>query len=209
MRSSQLLTLVVLLAAGGTARAAEVTASRGVAPPPSAPRLPRIGLMADAGLPDGINGSLVFRPARWVRAQIGGGYNLVSSGVRAGVTLAPFGFGPSLTFEGGHYFEGNANGAVRKFAGETYKDSAVLERVGYDYANAHLGLEIGYRRVTFYLHGGMSYIRARVHNFDSLVESEANANGASSSGTEISIKQDPIVRAVVPSAKLGFIVYIW
>jgi hypothetical protein len=165
--------------------------------------------MADAGLPDGVNGALVLRPMRWLRGHVGGGYNMISSGVRAGVTLAPFGSGPSLTVEGGHYFDGNANGLGRKLAGASYEDSALLERVGYDYANAHLGLELGYRRVTFYIHAGMSYMRARVHNFDSVVASQASANGLDPSGTEISIKQDPIVRVVTPSAKLGLIVYLW
>src|SRR5438477_8211508 len=142
MRSSRLLSLLVLLALGRVASAAEVTATRDAAPSAAAPTLPKIGLMTDAGLPDGVNGSLVFRPARWVRAHVGGGYNMISSGVRGGVTLAPFGWGPSVSLEGGHYFEGNANGLARKAAGADFKDSAVLERVGYDYANGHLGLEL-------------------------------------------------------------------
>jgi hypothetical protein len=210
MRTSRLLTLLGLLALGRVASAAEVTATREAAPPAAAaPALPKIGLMADAGLPDGVNGSLVFRPARWVRAHVGGGYNMISSGVRGGVTLAPFGWGPSLSLEGGHYFDGNANGLARKFAGADFKDSAVLERVGYDYANAHLGLELGYRRVTFYLHGGMSYIRASIHNVDTLVQSQSMSNGFTNEQTQFSVKQDPVIKAFVPSAKLGLIVYLW
>jgi hypothetical protein len=209
MRSSRLLSMLLLLLAGGPAAAADVTTVT-AAPPPPAPtqRLPRIGLQADAGLPDGVNGSLAFRPARWVRAAVGGGYNMISSGVRAGLTLAPFGWGPSATLEGGHYFDGNANGVARQFAGASFKDSALLERVGYDYVNAHLGLELGYRRVTFYVHGGMSYVRASVHNVDSLVQSQASGSSGSS-GIEVSVKQDPIVRVITPSAKLGLIVYLW
>jgi hypothetical protein len=60
----------------------------------------------------------------------------------------------------------------------------------------------------FYIHGGMSYIRATIHNFDSVVASEASANGGNGS-TEVSIKSDPIVKAWVPSGKLGLIVYLW
>jgi len=196
--------------AGRAALASEALTAEHAAPAPvESDGLPSMGLMADAGLPDGVNGSLVYRPARWFRAAVGGGYNMISSGVRGGVTLAPFGAGPSLTLEGGHYFEGNANGVVRKVAGASYQDSAVLERVGYDYANAHLGLELGWKRVTFYIHGGMSYVRARVHNFDSVLQSQASANGFDSTGTEVSIKQDPIVRVIAPSAKLGLIVYLW
>jgi hypothetical protein len=212
MRSSWLLSLPALLALGGSGLAAEgadVTAVQTAAPVSQVHALPRIGLMADAGLPDGVNASLVYRPARWVRAHVGGGYNLISSGVRAGVTLAPFGWGPSATLEGGHYFDGNANGVARKFAGAGFKDNDLLERVGYDYVNAHLGFEIGYRRVTFYVHGGMSYIRASVHNLDSVVQSQAMSNGADASGLEISIKQDPTVKVLAPSAKLGLLVYLW
>ena len=54
----------------------------------------------------------------------------------------------------------------------------------------------------FYIHGGMSYIRAQIHNFDSVVATTASENGGDGS-TEISIKKDPTVTAWVPSAKLG------
>jgi len=168
---------------------------------------PRLGVMADAGLPDGANASLVFRPFSWLRAHGGGGYNMISAGVRAGVSLIPFGAGPSATIEGGHYFDGNANGLAQRFAGSTFQ-SALLERVGYDYANAHLGLEFGSRRATFFIHGGMSYIHAQIHNVDSVVASQTAANGGNGS-TEVSITKDPTVKAWVPSAKLGLIVYLF
>jgi hypothetical protein len=170
-------------------------------------RLPLLGVMMDAGLPDGANASLVFRPFSWLRAHGGGGYNMISTGIRAGATLLPFGSGPSATLEAGHYFDGDANGLARRFAGAAFH-SELLERVGYDYANAHLGLDFGSRHVVFYIHGGMSYIRAQIHNFDSVVSSTASDNGGDGS-TEISVKQDPTIKAWVPSAKLGLIVYLW
>jgi hypothetical protein len=170
-------------------------------------RLPLVGVMMDAGVPDGANASLVFRPYSWLRAHGGGGYNMISPGIRAGATLVPFASGPSATIEAGHYFDGDANGLARRFAGSTFS-SALLERVGYDYANAHLGLDFGSSRVVFYIHGGMSYIRAQIHNFDTVVASEASENGGNGS-TEISVKKDPTVTAWVPSAKLGLIVYLW
>jgi len=168
---------------------------------------PRFGVMADAGAPDGANGSLVFRPFSWLRAHGGGGYNMISKGVRVGATLLPFGSGPSATLEAGHYFDGDANGLAQRFAGSTVS-SPLLQRVGYDYANAHLGLDFGSSRVVFFIHGGMSYIRATVHNVDSVVASTASENGGNGS-TEVSVKADPIVKAWVPSAKLGLIVYLW
>jgi hypothetical protein len=163
--------------------------------------------MVDAGLPDGANASLVLRPFSWLRAHGGGGYNMISKGVRIGATLLPFGSGPSATLEAGHYIDGDANGLAQRFAGSSFA-SPLLERVGYDYANAHLGLDFGSRRVTFYIHGGMSYVRADVHNLDSVVASTASMNGGNGS-TEISIAKDPTVRAWFPSAKLGLIVYLW
>jgi hypothetical protein len=196
----------------GTSAAAETlssdpaTISRTAVAPP-ADKLPAVGVMADVGLPDGAGASLVYRPAKWLRVTGGGTYNMISSGLRAGASLLPFGWGPSLTLEGGHYFDGDANGLVRKFAGSSYSSNAVLERVGYDYANAHLGLDIGYRRVTFFIHGGMSFIRASVHNVDQAIQNDSGSS--SSSSTTVSVKQDPIIRAFTPSAKLGLIVYLW
>ncbi len=168
--------------------------------------LPRFGVMADAGLPDGAGGSLVFRPRRWLRAHGGGSYNMISAGFRGGVTLLPFGMGPSATLEAGHYFDGDANGLARRFAGQSFQ-SPLLEKVGYNYANAHLGLDFGYQRVTFYIHAGMSYVQAKVHNVDAAVGSPTDVS--SSGTTEISFKQDPVVRAWFPSAKLGLVVYLW
>jgi len=169
-------------------------------------RPPLLGVMVDAGVPDGANASLVFRPLSWLRAHGGGGTNMIGKGVRVGATLLPFGSGPSATLEAGHYFDGDANGLARRFAGSTFS-SPLLERIGYDYVNAHLGLDFGSRRAVFYIHGGMSYIRATLHNFDSVVASTASDNGADGS-TEIAVKSDPIVKAWVPSAKLGLIVYL-
>jgi hypothetical protein len=166
--------------------------------------LPRLGLMLGAGVPDGATGSLTYRPVSWARAEVGMAYNMISRGVRAGVTLIPFGAGPSATLEAGHYFDGNANGIARSIAGSGFHDSAILQRVGYDFANAHLGLDFGMRRVVFFLHGGMSYIHARIHDVNDQV-----SGPTSPGGTTVTFNQDPTVRVVTPSAKLGLIFYIW
>jgi hypothetical protein len=192
-------------AAGAEPLPVASTAAIATVTPAKPASLPVIGVMTDAGLPDGLTASLVVRPAGWLRLHGGGSYNMISPGIRAGLTLVPFGWGPSLSVEGGHYFDGDANNLVRRFAGSGYQSSAALERVGYDYANAHLGLDFGARRVTFYIHGGMSYIRATVHQLDDVVQTQT----ASSAGTQVSIKQDPVIRAFTPSVKLGLIVYLW
>src|SRR5204862_1820711 len=134
------------------------------------------------------------RPFSWVRGEVGMGYNMISKGVRGGLTLVPFGGGPSATFEAGRFFDGNANGVARSIAGASFHDSAMLDRVGYDFANAHLGLDFGSRRVVFFIHGGMSYIRAQVHNVN-----EQLASSMGSSSTTVTFNQDPTVRIVAPS----------
>src|SRR6185369_4854552 len=147
--SSLLLCASSAFAAAPTAAVSDMGAVAAAQPAPKAPPLPIVGVMTDAGLPDGLAASLVVRPTSWLRLHGGGSYNLISAGVRAGVTLVPFGWGPSLSIEGGHYFEGDANNLMRRFAGSSWSSNAALERVGYDYANAHLGLDFGSRRATF------------------------------------------------------------
>jgi hypothetical protein len=172
--------------------------------------LPALGVMLGAGIPDGATASLVYRPFSWLRTEAGGSTNMISKGVRGGVALIPFGMGPSVSFEAGHYFEGDANGIARSIAGAGFKDNAILQRVGYDFANAHLGLDLGMRRFVFFIHGGMSYIRASVHNVNAEISSAMSSGAAGSSGgTTVSLNQDPIVRVVTPSVKLGLIFYIW
>lgn len=196
-------------AAAATGAAASASTLARSAPTPAAPasKLPMLGLMLDAGVPDGANLSLAVRPRAWVRGQVGGGYNLISKGVRAGVSLIPFGQGPSLSFEAGRYFEGDANGLVQKVA-SGFSGSPILERVGYDYANAHVGLELGKRWVTFFIHGGMSYVRAQVRNLNAEIagQSEKQADGST---TTVTVNKDPVVRAYTPSLKLGLLVYFW
>jgi hypothetical protein len=200
------LTAMALSTLAGAARAQDVVQSSDapLVKPLERP-LPTLGLGLAAGVPDGAALSGVYRPFRWLRAEVGGGYNMISKGVHGGLTVVPFGMGPSATLEGGHYFDGDANGIARKFAGAGFDDNAILQRIGYDYANAHLGLDFGMRRVVFFIHGGMSYIRANVHN----INSEIPGDKGSSGGTTVSFNQDPTVRIVTPSVKLGFIFYIW
>jgi len=213
MRIARPLPLLAILAIGTPALAQGSAVQTVEQPRPTAPvaarPLPWMGVMADAGLPDGMQGSLVLRPARWFRTSLGGGYNMISKGVRMGATLVPWGRGPSGTLEVGRYFDGDANAAARSFLGAGFQGAPVLERIGYDYANAHLGLDLGYKRVTFYIHGGMSYVRGTIHNAERQISSDPQINGTNANGTTISIKQDPTIKVIGPSAKIGLIVYLW
>ncbi len=160
---------------------------------------PRIGLMVDAGVPDGAIGSLVVRPWQWIRAYVGGGSNSVSRGWRGGLSLVPFGAGPSVSVEYGHYSDGNANGLVRRLVSGDFAGSPLLERVGYDYFNAHAGLDFGGKNVIFFVHGGISKVWADIHNLNQAMKS--------SSSTTIEVSSDPKVTVVGSSLKVGLIVF--
>ena len=169
-------------------------------------RLPLFGVMVDVGVPDGLIGSLTIRPQKWVRVSAGGGSNGISSGWRTGITLLPFGAGPSASFEYGGYQDGDANALAKTFG---LGSSPVLQRVGYQYMNAHLGLDFGTRRFVFFIHGGVTMLRGQIHNLDTLIPS-APAGYASATGTtEVTVRRDPNAKAVGPSLKLGLIVYVW
>ena len=162
----------------------------------------RIGVMLDAGVPDGGHASLVVRPARWMNLHAGVGTNLISSGVRAGATLylLPTRVAPSLNLDVGRFPAGNANRVARRLEliGE---DHPLLREVGYDYGVLHLGIDFGREDLTFYLHAGATWVRGRVRNLE-----ETLAEGRED-GVTVEVRQDPILTAVGPSARLGFLVY--
>src|SRR5438094_767722 len=87
-----------------------------------------LGVMADAGVPDGANAALALRPAKWLRLYFGGGHNTVSTGLRGGVTALPLGAGPSLSVEVGHYRDGDANGLIRGLVGSNRWLTPLFER---------------------------------------------------------------------------------
>jgi hypothetical protein len=161
----------------------------------------RFGLMVDAGAPDGANASLVVRPLRFLRLHAGGGYNAVSTGVRAGFSLVPLSswVSPTVTVDAGRYFEGDANPIARTVMGDPEFSSPALEKVGYDYLNAHLGFELGRQWATFYVHAGMSRVSGQVHGLSEvLADEEAN----------VTVSDDPDVTMWTPSARIGLIFYV-
>ena len=188
----------------GPSRQGEDMSVAATAAPASPKRLPIFGLMADVGVPDGLNVSLAIRPRKWVRFCAGGGTNSISHGWRMGVTLLPFGQGPSASVEYGGYQDGDANALAKKLMGSGFNGSPVLERVGYQYLNARLGLDFGSRRFVFFIHGGVSVLWGQIHNLDA-----ALAGAGDTGTTEVLVRQDPNAKAVGPSVKLGFIGYVW
>ena len=201
------------MGAGDNSQAAAQSESAPVVTAPVAPasrkRLPILGVMADVGLPDGIIGSLAIRPLSWVRLSAGGGSNLISSGWRTGITLLPFGAGPSASFEYGRYSDGDANGLAKKIVGGSFAGSPALQRVGYEYMNAHLGWDLGFRRFVFFVHAGVTMLRGRIHNLDAAIRDTTTYANSATGTTEVVVPQDPTGKAVSASVKLGLIVYIW
>jgi len=148
--------------------------------------------------------SFVFRPCVYARVHAGLGYNGISPGLRLGAAVLPFGWGPSVDLDYGHYFEGDANGLVGLVAGNQ-DDNELLSSVGYDFVNLRAGMELGGDRFTFFARGGFSWVHTTIHNIESLLDSsETSANGK----TTISIPKDPVLNAFAPSLQLGFIVQL-
>ncbi len=166
-------------------------------------RKPRMfGAMFDIGVPDGTNLSFVYRPIDLARVHAGLGYNGVSPGLRIGGEFLPLGWGPSLGLALGHYFEGDASGIAGMF-GEIDEDSSkLLENVGYSYFAMRVGMEFGGDRFTFFARGGMTWLRTTIHELDTLIEPDAQSN------TTVTLKEDPVLNAFVPTVQLGMIVQI-
>jgi hypothetical protein len=167
------------------------------------PGLPVVGLMADAGLPDGFMGSLTIRPIEYLRLHAGAGTNSSSPGFRVGMSVLPLGMGPSLNLEVGHYLDGDANGLVRVAVSGLGKFSNYVNRLNYTFANAHAGVDIGKQDFTFFVHGGFTYLHARLRDV------MPPPDTVSSTGrTSITFREDPIVKMFTPSVKVGLIVYL-
>jgi hypothetical protein len=150
-----------------------------------------VGMQFDLGVPDGAALGVVVRPyVNWARLNLSGTYNGMAPGIRGGVTLDPIKFpvAPTLTFEGGHAFDGSVPGT-----------GTSLPKFDYDYANLHLGLEFGNRdRWRFFLQGGPSWLHVNTNDFQSVV---------GSSDASLRIGNPTANVSVIPTAKLGFALY--
>jgi hypothetical protein len=134
-----------------------------LAPPSVAGAEPgRYGVMADVGLPDGMIGSFALRAHEHVEAHVGVGHNSNSFGARAGSAWLPIrtAVSPYLALEAGMFLPADTADWLQSAAKSAGLDDKTLERVGYWYANAHLGARIGSRSTAFYLQGGLSFIDA-------------------------------------------------
>ncbi len=138
----------------------------------------------DLGVPDGAGLGIIVRPKfDWLRVGAAVTHNGMAPGARLGITLDPLVFPlvPTFTVEGGHYWEGTL---------PLLKNSTAI---GYNYANFHLGLEVGSRATfRFFLRGGASWLDVSTAHFQS--GSPAMGNPSYSGW-------------LAPSGKLGFSAY--
>jgi hypothetical protein len=170
------------------------------APPPASPPSRRQAWLGGA-FETGLSGflpdtslELVYRPVEFLKAFGGVGFNLIGPGVKGGVTLVnPYFIHLSLTGELGHYFESDANKPFRLVTGGK-SDIASLKKVGYDFANALVGLEFGTRFI-FYFRGGFTFMKMQVHSFESTLKQQA---------LPVSRASDPTISYKGPTFKTGF-----
>jgi hypothetical protein len=181
-------TLALVASLVGNASADSLALSSSAAKPASAPSW--LGIQIDLGAPDLLGLALVGRPMWWMRLQLGGSTDLFSGGINGGVTVVPLKsiVSPSLTVEGGHVFSAETHGIPRSIGipVDGYK-------VGYDYFDAHLGMEVGaQKRVCFFIHAGISYLDIAI---------------AQDKGTNMQFS-NAALKVWGPSAKLGLLVYL-
>lgn len=173
----------------------------GAAPSPAASdKLPQFGLSAAAGVPDGLVLSGLYRPVDFLRLSAGGSWNYFGYGVQGGVGLVPFQWpiAPTFNLEVGHYFDSD----MRWVASRNAELNPLLEKVGYSYANAQLGIEVGSsRRFVFFVRAGLSYFWTTIHG----VNTYTTTSGSQTATVRIA---DPQLRATMPSLKLGFLFYL-
>jgi len=164
-----------------------------------------LGLLIDAGVPEGAIGAIAWRPVPWLRLSGGGGTNTVSGGIRGGLSLIPFEVGPSLTVSGGHYFEGDASGTVSALGGNGSSTPEVFRHFGYDFLTLQGGVEFGRDHLTLFFHGGVSWIHTTLHDVDGLFVLQ---DAGQPSLTSVNVTQDPTLTAIVPSLSFGMVAYV-
>jgi len=166
----------------------------------SLPGASRFGIALAAGVPSGGGLSVTFRPTRVLRVGAGPSWNYASWGIQGGVTLVPwsFGFTPTLGVEAGHYFAAD----VSRFVRSGIPDAArpLMQRIGYDYAAALVGLEMGSQDgFSSFIRVGLAYLAMEAKGSGTTTTS----GGTSGTGTAQVTLTDPRLRATLPSLQLG------
>jgi hypothetical protein len=160
-----------------------------------------VGFEVGAGVPSGASAQLILAPWPALRLQAGGSHDGVGPGVLGGITLAPFNdwFAPVLSVTAGRMFESDGTAQVRRYVELNAVQAQVAQRLGYDFLSAELGVEVGLAgRFVVALHAGVAGVRGTLHGLGPAI-------GMTSSQLQLG---EVNVRAVVPSARLGFVFFI-
>lgn len=199
-RHGAVLACVLALGAGSRALAQDSVEAPGVASPSKL----RIGAMLDVGAPDGVGISAVVRPIEWLRINAGLTTNTLSFGLRGGISLVPLStfVAPSLNADIGHYFDTSYNDLVDKLGGKPLQSDVPVEDIGFNYAGASLGLEIGKpESFHFYLRAGFASGKLTIHDAELLLRDVTG---------DPDITAAPLtIRFTSPSVKLGFLLYFY
>jgi len=173
-------------------------------PPPPAPaaRPPVLGLQLGLGFPDGAALSAVYRPWYFLRLNAGPTYNYLAYGVQGGATLvaAHFPITPTLTGEGGYFFPGNVNARLAHFnINAPAGIQPLLTDAGYSYLSTQLGFEVGAPDTfVFFLRFGLAWLYPKATG---VASSQSNTTSITVNGLQ--------GRIAIPTANLGFIIYVW
>lgn len=165
--------------------------------------LPRFGLVVEAGVPEGGAVSLVFRPYRAVRFAAGPAWNYLAWGAQGSLTFVPWqwAISPTIGIQGGRYFDADLRWLVKSGTGTPAELKPLLGAVGYSYAGAVLGLEMGSQRgFAFSLRFGLSYLWAQAKG-----SAQTTTSGGTTGATDAQVTlTNPRIRATIPTFQLGF-----
>jgi hypothetical protein len=161
-----------------------------------------LGFALDAGGPHGVGASLVVRPVSWLRFEGGGTTDLVAPGVRGGMSLVvPWYVAPSLSAEAGYQWPGNFNNLAKMFSGQDPRLS-ILNKVGYRYASARAGLELGgWNSFVVTVHAGYSYVMGETNGLPAFAASQLN-------DPNVKVKGEASIKLLTPSAAIGLLFYV-
>jgi hypothetical protein len=100
---------------------------------------------------------------------------------------------------------GDASGLVQTLFSGLGRFSEYVGKVDYSFFNAHGGIDFGLEDFVFFLHGGVTYLRATLSDLDVPLDTSSRTGAPA---TTLTFREDPVVRMWTPSVKLGVIFYL-
>jgi hypothetical protein len=163
-----------------------------------------IGYSFGIGFPEFGTGSLIVRPLRWLRVGAGMTWNYAGYGVRGEVTFAPLRWyvSPTLNLAYGRYLKMDATRAGSVPA----EIEGLVSKVGYQYVDATLGLELGNQR------HGMLVLQVGVTRLSldapGTATFDATASGGGSTTTTTIEATGLSAKGYAPAASLSWIIFL-